>query len=76
MMTTEWDTQRAGELARTAYRYVAKHYPKDAPLDILGKADARVLAAERRGDWEGYEEALREMCRVARREAIRRRGAA
>jgi hypothetical protein len=79
MMMTTWDTERAAELARIAYRYryVAKVYPKGAPLDILGRADARVLEAEKAGDWEAYKQALRELCRVAKREAIqRRRGAA
>jgi len=69
MMTT-WDTQKAAELARTAYRYVGKVYPKDAPLEPLGRADAAVIRAEEAGDWEGYEEALRELMRTAKREAI------
>jgi hypothetical protein len=67
-----WDTELAAELARTAYRYVASTYPKDAPLEPLGRADAAVLRAQERRDWPAYEEALRELCRVARREAQRR----
>jgi hypothetical protein len=65
-----WDTEQAAELARTAYRYVAKVYPKEAPLTPLGVADMRVLEAQEAGDWQVYEEALRELCRTARREAI------
>jgi hypothetical protein len=65
-----WDTERAAQLARTAYRYVAKVYPRHAPLEPIGRADAVVLEAEEAGDFEAYEEALRDLCRVARREAM------
>jgi hypothetical protein len=34
-----------------------------------------VVEAEERGNWEAYVEALREMCRVAKREAQRRAAA-
>jgi hypothetical protein len=67
-----WDTQKAAELATVAYRYVGKVYPKDAPLEPLGRADAAVLRAEEAGDWKGYEEALRELMRTAKREALKR----
>ena len=70
--SASWDTERAAELARTAYRYVAEHYPLDAPLEPLGVADRAVLEAQERADWPRYVEALRELCRVARREAQRR----
>jgi hypothetical protein len=70
---SEWPTQLAAERAREAYQYVARVYPEGAPLEPLGKADMRVLEAQERGDWDGYLEALRELCRVARREAIRRK---
>jgi hypothetical protein len=73
---TAWDTQLASERAREAYRYVARVYPKGAPWGPIGKIDAQVVEAEQRSDWEAYEEGLREMCRVARAEAIRRRRAA
>jgi hypothetical protein len=66
-----WNTKRAAQLAHEAYRYVARTYPPDAPLEPLGRADAAMLEAQEQGDWSGYEEALRELCRVARREAIR-----
>ncbi len=32
-----------------------------------------VLEAQERGDWDAYVEALRQLMRVAKREAIRRR---
>lgn len=35
-----------------------------------------VLQAQEAGDWQTYEEALRELCRVAKREAAKWRGAA
>jgi hypothetical protein len=67
----KWDNERAAELARKAYSYVARVYPPDAPLKPLGVADVRVLEAQERGDWSVYEEALRELCRVAKREAMK-----
>jgi hypothetical protein len=67
-----WDAQRAAELARRAYLYVAEHYPEDAPLEPLGRADAVVVEAEERRDWDAYVEALRALMRLARREGIRR----
>jgi hypothetical protein len=67
---TTWDTEKAAELARKAYRYVARVYPPDAPLKPLGVADRAALEAQERGDWPAYEEALRELCRTARKEAI------
>jgi hypothetical protein len=71
----KWDTEAGGLLAREAYRFVAKHYPLDAPLEPLGRADRAVLEAQEQGDWDAFVEALRELCRVARREAQRRRAA-
>jgi hypothetical protein len=67
-----WDTERAAELARKAYKYVARWHPLDAPLEPLGRADMAVLEAQERRDWQAYEDALREMCGVAKREAQRR----
>ncbi len=74
--SSSWDSQRAAELAREAYRYVARTYPAGAPLEPLGRADLAVLEAQERGDWDGYVEGLRELMRTAKREAIRRRRAA
>ena len=75
MMTTTWDTERAAQRARVAYRYVGRVYPKGAPLEPLGRADRDDLEAQDRRAWPACEEALREMCRVARREAQRRAAA-
>jgi hypothetical protein len=72
---TGWDTEEAARLAREAYKYAAKHYPTAADLEPLGRADAAVVEAEERGDWPAYVEALRELCRTARREAQRVRAA-
>ncbi len=59
-------------MARTAYLFVGRTYPLDADLEPLGKVDRAVLEAQERGDWPAYVEALRELCRTARREAQRR----
>ena len=75
-MSAAWDTERAAELARKAYRYAAEHYPPEAPLEPLGRADMAVLEAEEAGDWPAYVEALRELMRTAKREAIKRERAA
>lgn len=70
MSAQRWDTERAAQLAREAYRYVARMCPNEsAALESIGKADMAVLEAQEAGDFEAYEEALRELCRVARREA-------
>jgi hypothetical protein len=66
------DTELAAQRARESYRYVARTYPDGTPLEALGRADWLVLEAQKRCDWSAYEEALRELCRVARRTAIRR----
>jgi hypothetical protein len=68
-----WDTERAAELAATAYRYVADTYPRGVgygPLDALTEA---AHEAQDAGDFEAYRESLRELCRVAKREALQRR---
>ena len=75
-MSVLWDPQRASELAREAYLYVAQAMPKGADLGVLSHHEEAALEAQREGNWTAYEEALREMCRVAKREALKRRGAA
>jgi hypothetical protein len=65
-----WDTEEAARLAREAYRFVAKHYPPDADLEPLDRPQDAVLEAQERRDWPAYVDALRELCRVARRGAI------
>lgn len=70
----EWDVGLAAEKARAAFTYVARMLPEDAPpctLEALGAADRAVLEAEEAHDWARYLEALRELCRVSRREATR-----
>ena len=65
-----WDTELAAERATTAYRYVARTYLKDAPLEPLGRADRAVLEGQECRDWSGYEEALRELMRAALSERL------
>ncbi len=71
-----WDTARGSELARRAYHYIGETQPLDADLDALNEHEDAAIAAQRAGDFPAYEEALRQMCRVAKREALKRRGAA
>jgi len=68
---TAWDAERAEEMQRAAYRYVARIYPEHAHLEPLGIADRADLEAEARQDWSAYVEALRELCRTAKSEARR-----
>jgi hypothetical protein len=44
---------------------------QDAAYPAPMRAEMAVLEAQDCRDWLGYEEALREMCRVARQEAIK-----
>jgi hypothetical protein len=69
---TAWDPGEALELARKAYSYVARVLPPGAALDAIGCADRAVLEAEERQDFVAYEQALRAVCKAARREARRR----
>jgi hypothetical protein len=66
-----WDPAEALDLARKGYTYVARVLPPDADLAAIGAADRAVLEAEERRDMPAYVEALRELCRTARREARR-----
>ncbi len=75
MMGT-WDTTKGSELARRAYAYIAATMPPEADLDALGESEDAAIAAQRAGDFEAYRRALREMCRAAKVEALKRRGAA
>ena len=68
-----WDTEEAAKLAREAYTYTGRMSPADAPpeaFEDLGAADAAVVEAQRRGDWPGYLEVLRQLMRVAKRERL------
>jgi hypothetical protein len=71
-----WNTEEAARLAREAYRFVARTYPPDADLTLLGVADMVDLEAQEAGDWEAFVEALRELMRTAKREAARARAGA
>jgi hypothetical protein len=39
-----WDANLAFERARTAYRYVAQHFPSSVDLEVTRKAPAEHLA--------------------------------
>jgi hypothetical protein len=66
-----WDTEAAAQRAEQAYRYVGRTLPPGAEYSALdGHTDA-ANEAERAGDWPAYVDALRELCRAARREARR-----
>jgi len=67
-----WSAELALSRASRAYAYVARILPPDADLEALGAADRAVLEAEEDRDLDAHTEALRELCRVARREAQRR----
>jgi hypothetical protein len=72
-----WDTERAAELATQAYGYVAEVYPRGAGYDRLAEYTEAAHDAQDTGDYPAFEEALRELCRAARRVAFEaRRGAA
>ena len=70
-MSGAWDTERGSQLARRAFRYVAATLPADANLDVLAEYEDAAIAAQRAGDFPAYEEALREMMRAGKREALR-----
>ena len=70
-LVSAWDTERAFERARVAYRYVAANFPDSADLEILAPYTAAAHEAERAGDMAAYEYALRELMRAARNEARR-----
>jgi hypothetical protein len=72
MSAPTWDTERAAELARRAYDYVAWTYPPHASLKPLDGPQDAILEAQAAGDWQAYQEALREMMRMAKLEAQRR----
>jgi hypothetical protein len=64
-----WDGAKATDLARRAYQFIAKVFPKDVDLGVLDDVQDAVLTAQGVGDFPAYEEALRDMCAVALREA-------
>jgi hypothetical protein len=68
----QWDTEKAAELAQTAYRYVASVYPREAGYALLDKYTDAAHEAQDAGDLLAFKEALRELMRAAAREARRR----
>jgi hypothetical protein len=58
-----WDTELAFERARVAYRYVAANFPDSADLEVLAPYTNAAHEAERTGDMEAYEDALRGLMR-------------
>jgi hypothetical protein len=71
-----WKPELAFERARVAYRYVAANFPDEADLEVLALYTSAAHEAERAGDWPAYEEALRELMRAARAEAMRAKAGA
>ena len=76
MSAPAWDTEKAAELATQAYGYVAKVYPKAAGYDRLDEYTEAAYAAQDDGDFAAFEDALRKLMQAAKREAVKRRGAA
>jgi len=69
-----WDPDLAFERARTAYRYVAVNFPDSADLEVqVPHTEAAHEAAARRGDMPAYLDALCELMKTARAEAMRQR---
>ena len=73
MSASAWDADLGFERARIAYRYVSTTFPDEADLEVLAPYTAAAHEAERAGDWLAYEDAdaLRELMRAARAEAMR-----
>jgi hypothetical protein len=63
------DTENAAQKTEQAYRYVARTLPPGTDYSPLVSSTDAAYAAERAGEWPIYVEALRELCRAARREA-------
>ncbi len=71
-----WDADLAFVRARTAYRYVAATFPESSDLEVLAPYTAAAHEAERDGDMEAFEDALRGLMRATRAEAMRRKAGA
>ena len=65
MSSPVWDTERAAMLARKAYRYVARVYPREAGYELLDEHIDAAHEAQDAGDLEAFEDALRAMMRMA-----------
>jgi hypothetical protein len=75
-MSAAWETERAATLARKAYRYVAKVYPKGEGCEALDAYTQAAYEAERAGSLAAFEDALRGMMQTALEARTARRGAA
>lgn len=75
-MRVLWDTERAATLARKAYRFVATTHPREAGYEALDEHTDAAYEAERAGDLEAFEDALRELMQTALEVKAERRGAA
>jgi hypothetical protein len=71
-----WDRERAFERAVTAFRFVAEVYPKATGYEPLDAHTQAAHKAERGGDMQAFEAALRALMREARAEAMRERAGA
>ena len=75
-LVSAWDAELAFERARVAYRYVAANFPDSADLEVLAPFTNAAHEAERAGDMAAFEDALRQLMRAARAEAMRERAGA
>jgi hypothetical protein len=75
-LVSAWDTELAFERARVAYRYVAANFPDTADLEVLAPYTAKAHEAELAEDMEAFEDALRELMRAAKAEAMHRKAGA
>jgi len=66
-----WDPDGAAQQTEQAFRYVSRSLPPGTDYSPLDGHTGAAYEAERAGDWSAYVEALRELCRAARREARR-----
>jgi len=64
-MSTAWDAEKVAERTRTAYCYLVRIYPSDAPLEAPDGYQDAVLKVQATGNFDAYEDALRGMMRAA-----------
>ena len=76
MSAPTWDTERAATLARKAYRFTADVLPAEAGYRALDEHTDAAYQAERAGDLDAFEDALRGLMRAALEAKATRRGAA
>jgi hypothetical protein len=66
-----WDTERAARKAEQAYRYVSRTLPPGTDYSLLDGYTEAAYRAERVGNWPAFLQALADLCRAARAEAMR-----